>query len=162
MWAAAASSYDLKLTVANIHCNQRRLLKHNYNAENCCCTCSHGHGPYSGASAGATWRVSFAVLIPVVLWVLYYRVYKLKELQILSSVKKRDGVKGTVSRCLYVSRYASAMAGSLRITSHTVTHLSSHVDAHVQDMTGSHHGCCCPSSGTVHLLGTIICLMFAT
>lgn len=56
--------------------------------------CSHGHGPYSGASAGATWRVSFAVLIPVVLWVLYYRVYKLKELQILSSVKKRDGVKG--------------------------------------------------------------------
>lgn len=56
--------------------------------------CSHGHGPYSGASAGATWRVSFAVLIPVVLWVLYYRVYKLKELQILSSVKKRDGIKG--------------------------------------------------------------------
>ena len=56
--------------------------------------CSHGHGPYSGASAGATWRVSFAILIPIVLYVLYYRVYVLKELKVLSAVKKRDGVKG--------------------------------------------------------------------
>ncbi|KAL3162223.1 hypothetical protein ABBQ32_009926 [Trebouxia sp. C0010 RCD-2024] len=54
----------------------------------------HGHGPYSGASAGATWRVSFGILIPVVLYILYYRVYVLKELKVLSAVKKRDGVKG--------------------------------------------------------------------
>ena len=56
--------------------------------------CSHGHGPYSGASAGATWRVSFAILIPVVLYVLYYRIYVLQELKVLATVKKRDGVKG--------------------------------------------------------------------
>ena len=36
--------------------------------------CSTGHPPYSHAAAGATWRVSFALLIPVVLYVFYYRV----------------------------------------------------------------------------------------
>ena len=56
--------------------------------------CSHGHGPYHKGPAGATWRVSFALLIPLVLYVLYYRVYVLKELKLLSSVKKRDGVQG--------------------------------------------------------------------
>jgi len=30
-----------------------------------------------------------------VLYVLYYRIYVLKELKLLSSVKKRDNVKGT-------------------------------------------------------------------
>lgn len=56
--------------------------------------CSHGHGPYSGASAGATWRVSFGILIPIVLYILYYRVYVMKELKVLSAVKKRDNVQG--------------------------------------------------------------------
>lgn len=58
------------------------------------CVCSHGHGPYPGSSAGATWRVSFGILIPLVLYVLYYRIYVLKELKLLASVKKRDNVKG--------------------------------------------------------------------
>ena len=57
-------------------------------------SCSHGHGPYSGASAGATWRVSFAVLIPVAIYLLYYRVYVLQELKLLSKVKQQNNVKG--------------------------------------------------------------------
>ncbi len=56
--------------------------------------CSHGQAPYHRGPAGATWRVSFGILIPVVLYVLYYRIYILKELKLLSSVKKRDNVKG--------------------------------------------------------------------
>lgn len=56
--------------------------------------CSHGQAPYPRHKAGATWRVSFAILIPLVLYVLYYRVYVLKELKLLSTVKQRDGVKG--------------------------------------------------------------------
>ncbi|DBA76897.1 TPA: hypothetical protein ACH3X1_009498 [Trebouxia sp. C0004] len=53
-----------------------------------------GKGPYGGGSAGATWRVSFAVLIPVAIYLLYYRVYVLKELKLLDQVKQRSGVKG--------------------------------------------------------------------
>lgn len=54
----------------------------------------HGQAPYHRGPAGATWRVSFGILIPVVLYVLYYRIYVLKELKLLSSVKKRDNVQG--------------------------------------------------------------------
>ena len=62
--------------------------------------CSHGQAPYPRHKAGATWRVSFAILIPLVLYVLYYRVYVLKELKLLSTVKQRDGVKGMhVCKC---------------------------------------------------------------
>ena len=37
-------------------------------------THSKGEPPYSHAAAGAVWRVSFALLIPLVLYVFYYRV----------------------------------------------------------------------------------------
>lgn len=54
----------------------------------------HGHAPYGKGSAGATWRVSFGILIPVVLYLIYYRIYVLKELKVLAAVKKRDNVEG--------------------------------------------------------------------
>ena len=38
--------------------------------------------------------VSFALLIPLVLYLIYYRVYVLRELQVLDQAKKRAGVKG--------------------------------------------------------------------
>ncbi|KAK9807016.1 hypothetical protein WJX72_010792 [[Myrmecia] bisecta] len=55
---------------------------------------SSGNPPYSSAAAGATWRVTFAVLIPLVLYLIYYRVYVLKELTVLSKAKKKAGVEG--------------------------------------------------------------------
>lgn len=60
----------------------------------CLCVCSHGHAPYGKGSAGATWRVSFGILIPMVLYLIYYRIYVLKELKVLAAVKKRDNVEG--------------------------------------------------------------------
>ena len=55
---------------------------------------SSGNPPYSRGAAGATWRVSFALLIPLVLYVIYYRIYILKELQVLAKAKKKAGVEG--------------------------------------------------------------------
>ena len=43
---------------------------------------------------GATWRVSFGLLIPVITYVIYYRIYVLKELQQLKDAKKRGHVEG--------------------------------------------------------------------
>ena len=43
---------------------------------------------------GATWRVSFGLLIPVILYVIYYRIYVLKELQLLKDTKKRNAIQG--------------------------------------------------------------------
>ena len=76
--------------------------------------CSHGHGPYGGGSAGATWRVSFGILIPVVLYILYYRVYVMKELKVLSAVKKRDNVQGMTCSSLFrlASRNVPISVGS--------------------------------------------------
>jgi hypothetical protein len=53
-----------------------------------------GNPPYSHGAAGLTWRVSFGVLIPVVLYFLYYRVYVLKEIKTLDKVKKQNAVAG--------------------------------------------------------------------
>lgn len=53
-----------------------------------------GEPPYSRAAAGATWRLSFALLIPVVIYFLYYRVFILKELTALDRNKKKNNVKG--------------------------------------------------------------------
>ena len=45
--------------------------------------------------------VSFALLIPLVLYLIYHRVYVLRELQVLDQAKKRAGVKGeTLSQLL--------------------------------------------------------------
>ena len=41
--------------------------------------------------------VSFALLIPLVLYVIYYRVFVLRELRVLDQAKQRAGVKGRVS-----------------------------------------------------------------
>ena len=65
--------------------------------------CSTGNPPpkrngrsvdYSHGAAGATWRVTFALLIPLVLYVIYYRIYVLKELSTLKEAKTKAAVKG--------------------------------------------------------------------
>ena len=64
-----------------------------------------GNPPYSNAAAGATWRVSFALLIPVVLYFLYYRVFVLKELKALERVKKQNAITGAA---LAGSKYSAS------------------------------------------------------
>lgn len=49
---------------------------------------------YSHAAAGATWRVTFALLIPLVLYIIYYRIYVLRELTALKQAKSKANVKG--------------------------------------------------------------------
>ena len=67
--------------------------------------CSTGNPPkavkgkvpdYSHAAAGATWRVTFALLIPLVLYIIYYRIFILKELSALKNAKDKAGVVGAL------------------------------------------------------------------
>lgn len=53
-----------------------------------------GSPPYSHGAAGATWRLSFGLLIPVILYFLYYRVFVLRELKALDRSKKKNKVDG--------------------------------------------------------------------
>lgn len=57
---------------------------------------------YSHAAAGATWRVTFALLIPLVLYVIYYRIWVLNELTALKKAKANANVEGVIktSTCL--------------------------------------------------------------
>ncbi|KAK9843894.1 hypothetical protein WJX84_006388, partial [Apatococcus fuscideae] len=48
---------------------------------------------YSHAAIGAVWRTSFALVIPVVLYLIYYRIYVLRELSALEDSKTRGQVK---------------------------------------------------------------------
>ena len=101
-----------------------------------------GNPPYSRAAAGATWRLSFGVLIPVVIYFLYYRVYVLKELKELDRVKKRDSIKGVPldPRCHHASvRMSIYLAGS--IEHNTASRC-------VQATTGKASACSSHTSGT--------------
>ena len=44
------------------------------------------------------WRTAFGLLIPLVLYLIYYRIYILRELSSLSDAKARGGVKGLLSQ----------------------------------------------------------------
>lgn len=56
---------------------------------------------YSHAAIGAVWRTAFGLLIPLVLYLIYYRIYVLKELSSLTDAKKRVNLKGELG-CNFV------------------------------------------------------------
>jgi hypothetical protein len=61
-----------------------------------------GNPPYSKTTAQWTYRLSFAFILVLTLWLLYYRVYRAKRSfdNVISKTKARGGVTGYDSQSL--------------------------------------------------------------